>query len=164
MRYCFSVIFAVLFLSELPVVRSQNYRTALGLRLGAPHCISLKRFTGNADAIEVFAGYRYRGRKDSWFNLGGLYEHHSPIAGAPGLRWYVGGGAAVLFWNYVDNWPLAGYARTTVSLLGALGLDFKLSNAPINLSADWVPIVFLGYMGPYFGGGYGAIGVRYTFN
>ncbi len=164
MRYCFPTIFAILFLSALPTVQSQDYRTALGLRLGAPHCISLKHFTSNAGAIEVFAGYRYRGRKDTWFNLGGLYEHHFPITGAPGLKWYVGGGAAVLLWDYVDNRPPAGYARTTVSLLGALGLDFKFPKAPINLSLDWVPIVFLGYVGPYFGGGYGAISVRYTFN
>ncbi len=164
MYYLRSAIFVVLLLLVSPALHSQNYRTALGVRFGAPHSISLKHFVNKSDAIEVFAGYRYWSKRDSWFNVAGLYEHHLPIEGAPGLRWYVGGGASLLFWDYVDNPPPAGYAYTTVALLGALGLDFKFPKAPINLSADWVPIVFLGYVRPRFGGGYGALSVRYTFN
>ncbi len=162
MRHVYYI--ALFLLIGLGTLKAQDYQTALGLRLGAPHSISLKHFIGNNSAIEVFAGYRYWSRRDSWFNLAGLYEHHIPIEGAPGLKWYVGGGAALLFWDYVDNSPPPGYSSITVSLLGALGLDYKFPKAPLNLSVDWVPIIFLGYVRPRFGGGYGAFSVRYTFN
>ena len=49
--------------------------------------------------------------------------------------------------------------------MGNLGLDYKFDNTPINISADWVPTIYIGsgYLSG-FGGGYGALAVRYTLN
>lgn len=143
---------------------SQNYKTAIGLRLGAPTSISLKHFINEKGALEAFVGYRSWGF-GSWFNVGGLYEHHLPITSVEGLQWYFGGGVNAFFWNYDNAYNFGGndYSSTSLGIMGAIGLDYKFANAPVNLSLDWLPLIYLGngyYDG--FGGGYGALSVRYT--
>ncbi len=45
---------------------------------------------------------------------------------------------------------------------GVIGLDYKFKDAPINVSLDWQPSFnFVGYN--YFEGGWGGLGIRYTF-
>jgi hypothetical protein len=145
------------------LTHAQDYRTALGLRVGAANFVSLKHFFSPAAASEVFAGYRYWTERGAWFNVVGLYQHHFSIEGAPGLKWYVGGGASVLLWDDKPNNLPVGNAQTSLSLLGVVGLDFKFSKAPINASIDWAPGISLGPGRPHSGSGYGAIALRYTF-
>ncbi len=141
--------------------QSQEYKSAIGLRLGYPTSISYKQFISDPGAIEVFAGFRsytfYR-----WVNIGAAYEHHKPITGVEGLKWYFGGGASVFLWTYDDGF-LDDDGSTSFGLLGVLGLDYKFANAPVNLSADWMPVFFLNGYGNGFGGGFGALSARYTF-
>lgn len=150
-----------LFLGVLLSSEAQSsYQSAIGLRLGYPVSVSYKHFIGDPSAIEVFAGIRsWSGY--SFINIGGLYEYHKPISGVDGLQWYFGGGASVFFWNYKNNF-VGDYATTSFGLLGALGLDYKFADAPVNLSVDWVPTIFLNGYGSGFGGGYGALSARYT--
>ncbi|MEQ1744522.1 MAG: hypothetical protein ABMA02_03790 [Saprospiraceae bacterium] len=139
----------------------QEYKSAIGLRLGYPVSITYKTFISDPGAIEIFGGFRsWTGYK--WFNVAGLYEHHAEVSGVDGLKWYFGGGASVFFWTYDEGFD--GGSSTSIGLLGTLGLDYKFADAPINLSADWVPHFFLNGYGSGFGGGYGALSVRYTLN
>lgn len=138
---------------------SQDYNSAIGLRLGYPVSLSYKTFISDQGAIEAFVGFRnYTGY--GWFNLGATYQHHWPISGVDGLSWFAGGGLSVFFWNY-DN-GFVGDGNTSVGILGALGLDYKFDSAPINISLDWLPIFFVNGYGSGFGGGYGALSVRYV--
>lgn len=142
---------------------TQNYKSAIGLRLGIPNSISFKTFISEPGAIEIFAGFRnYRNLDYSWFNVGGLYQHHFPITGAPGLKWYVGGGVSAFFWNYEYDLPGTDDTNLSVGILGNLGLDYKIATAPINLSVDWVPSIFVNGFDSGFGAGYGAFSIRYT--
>ena len=130
---------------------SQDYKSAIGLRLGYPISASYKTFISDPGAIEVFAGFRsWTGY--SWFNIGGLYEHHAEIPGADGLKWYFGGGASAFFWSYDSNFIDSG-SSTSFGLLGVIGLDYKFAEAPINLSVDWIPTFFVNGYGSGFGGG-----------
>lgn len=140
---------------------SQNYKSALGLRLGYPISATYKHFISEPGAIEVFAGFR-SWTYYSWFNVAGAYEHHFPISGVDGLNWYVGGGASAFFWNYKDLFPGDNSASTSIGIMGVLGLDYKFDNAPVNLSVDWMPIFFVNGYGNGFGGGYGALSARYV--
>lgn len=143
--------------------QDQSYSSAIGLRLGYPTSVTYKQFISDPGAIEVFAGFRSWGY-GSWVNVAGLYEHHFPITNAPGLQWYVGGGASVFFWNYDNDFVFDDdYSSTQFGILGAIGLDYKFANAPFNLSVDWLPVFFLGngYLDG-FGGAYGALSARYT--
>ncbi len=157
------LLFLALFLCLFAAAASaQEYRSAIGARLGYPLSASYKHFISAPGAIELFAGTRgwttYR-----WFNVGGIYQHHFPIEGVSGLKWYVGGGASIFFWSYGDAF-VGSYGSTSFGVLGVLGLDYKFTEAPINLSLDWVPLLFLNGFGRGFGSGYGALSVRYTLN
>lgn len=140
---------------------SQNYNSAIGLRLGYPVSVTYKHFISEPGAIEVFAGFRswtyYR-----WFNVAGLYEHNFPISGVEGLNWYVGGGASAFFWSYDDLFVGDDGSNTSIGIMGVLGLDYKFESAPVNLSVDWMPLFFLNGYGNGFGGGYGALSARYV--
>lgn len=144
-------------------LNAQEYRTAIGARLGFPFSASFKHFISDPGAVELFAGFRgwtyYR-----WFNVGGMYQHHMPIESVAGLKWYVGGGASIYFWSYDDVWlGSSQYSSTTFGVMGVVGLDYKFADIPLNLSVDWVPTFFIGdgYVSG-FGGGYGALSARYT--
>lgn len=135
--------------------RSQSmgttYKTALGVKVWDGGGISLKHFTTSTNAFE-FIGYFYK----EGFRLTGLYEIHGPISGAPGLKWYIGPGAHIGFYDkkYGD--------KTYAGLDGVLGLDLKINKAPINLSIDWQPSFEFGN-DRGFNGSWGGLGVRYTF-
>jgi hypothetical protein len=141
---------------------AQEYKTAVGARLGFPVSASLKHFITDSHALEVYAGFRsWPGY--NWVNISGAYQVHNPlnIEGIEGLQWYFGGGASVFFWNYRGSF-LNEFNSTTFGIQGYLGLDYAFPNTPINLSVDWVPTFFLG--GGFltgFGGGYGSLAVRY---
>ena len=75
--------------------------------------------------------------------------------------WYFGGGAAAYFWHYDAGFVDPG-TNTSLAILGTLGLDYKFSTAPVNLSIDWVPTFFVNGYGDRFGAGYGALSARYT--
>lgn len=134
-----------------------SYKTALGVKF-YPGSITIKNFQQTNKALEGL-GYFWNGG----FRFTGLYEIYGDIAGAEGLRWYVGPGAHIGFWNqqWKDNHPQKD-ASVAIGIDGVLGLDYKFNGAPINLSIDWQPSFnFVGYN--YFEGGWGGLGIRYTF-
>jgi hypothetical protein len=111
-------------------------------------------FSGN-NAGEFIGYFWNRG-----FRLTGLYEIHGDFADAQGLKWYVGPGAHLGFYDYYDhhNNHIDG---TYIGIDGVLGLDYKFNGAPINISIDWQPSF---EFGDYVGfSHYGGLGIRYTF-
>ena len=133
----------------------QSYRTALGVKF-YPGAITLKHFTRNDRALEGLATFWNYG-----FRFTGLYEIHGDINGAPGLKWYVGPGAHIGFWN--DEWNRKYPDRddgVAIGIDGVLGLDYKINNAPLNLSLDWQPSFnIIGYT--HFSS-WGGLAIRYT--
>ena len=134
-----------------------SYKTALGVKF-SPGAISLKSFTQTNRALEGL-GYFW----DNGFRFTGLYEIHGDFNGAPGLKWYVGPGAHIGFYN--EKWKKAHRnekSNVAFGVDGVLGLDYKINGAPINLSLDWQPSFNL--VGEsYFEGGWGGLAIRYTF-
>ncbi len=143
---------------------SPDYKTALGIK-GYPGsggaAVTLKHFIREGHALEALGYFWERGGR-----VTGLYEFHWDITGAPGLKWYVGPGAHVGFYNdknYNNSQP-GNNSYVAIGLDGVIGLDYKFNKIPLNLSADWQPSFDFGnerYRG--FGGDYGGIAVRYTF-
>ncbi|MFN7119664.1 MAG: hypothetical protein ACK4TA_22910 [Saprospiraceae bacterium] len=164
MRILKSLLVATILLIGAHTMHAQDYNSAIGLRLGYPLSVSYKQFLGGgSNAIEAFAGFRsFSGY--SWFNVGALYQVHKPIEGVEGLNWYFGGGASVFFWNFDNSFVFGDEDDSSLSIgiLGNLGLDYKFADAPVNVSLDWVPAFFVNGYGSGFGGGYGALSVRYV--
>jgi hypothetical protein len=141
----------------------QSYQTGLGLKVwGDGAGVTLKHFAMTNRALEGI-GFFWRGGA----RFTGLYEYHFDIEGAPGLKWYVGPGAHVGFYNryYYNDHYYDGYPRTSgtyIGIDGVLGLDYKFDGAPINLSLDWQPSFEFGTNRGFYGG-WGGLGIRYTF-
>jgi hypothetical protein len=134
---------------------SSSYRNALGVKF-YPGGITYKHFfSGGNNAGELIGYFWNRG-----FRITGLYEIHGNIEGAAGLKWYIGPGVHIGFYDYYNrNNHIDG---TYFGVDGVLGLDYKFNGAPINMSLDWQPSFEFGdYVG--FAGGWGGLAIRYTF-
>ena len=140
---------------------AQDYKSAIGLRLGSPLSVSYKTFLSEKGAFEAVAGFRsYTGY--SWVNIGAYYQVHNDFPNVDGLKWYYGAGANVYFWSWDSAFLDAG-SNTSFGISGVLGLDYKFKDIPLNVSADWIPTFFLNGYGNGFAAGYGALAARYTF-
>jgi hypothetical protein len=129
----------------------RSYKTALGVKVWDGFGVSLKSFVNGNNAFEGI-GYFWR----NGTRITGLYEIHGDLSGAPGLKWYIGPGAHLGFYN-------TRYGGGTVAGLdGVLGLDFKVNKAPINFSIDWQPSFEFGENRGFIGN-WGGLGIRYTF-
>jgi hypothetical protein len=150
-------------LALLTVSRTQaqslgsEYRTAVGVKFW-PGGITIKHFIKDDAALEGIAHFWGHG-----FRFTGLYEFHGDINSAPGLKWYVGPGAHIgwyndRYWRH-DRYYDDGDASFGVD--GVLGLDYKIKGAPIALSLDVNPYV------EFLHGAYvdvwGGLGIKFTF-
>ena len=150
------VLAAVLLTGLLSQAQSKSatgydYTTALGVKVWDGGGISLKHFFTEKNAGELIGYFWSQGVRFT-----GLYEIHGNINNAPGLRWYIGPGAHVGFYNSKNG------DGAFVGIDGVIGLDYKFNGAPINLSLDWQPSIEFGD-GRGFWGGWGGLGIRYTF-
>ena len=140
--------------------KGSSYKTALGVKFYPGAGITLKHFVKSNAALEGI-GYFWR----DGVRITGLYEFHGNISGAPGLKWYVGPGAHIGFWN--NSYWKREYGNyrggALVGIDGVLGLDYKFKGAPINMSVDWQPSFEFGTYGAGFSGNWGGFAIRYTF-
>jgi hypothetical protein len=113
--------------------QAQAYKTALGVRLSTAgaavnNSVSLKHFIKERVALEALVTISDRPA------VGVLFEVHNPIASAEGLQWFWGAGGYVGFNAQKD---IAN--RQLLGAQGVVGLDYKFTNLPLNLSIDWKP-------------------------
>jgi hypothetical protein len=146
------IFFAATGLKAQEINTSSSYETAIGLKFG-PGAISVKHFVNEGVAIEGLGYFTSYG-----FRLTGLYEFHHDITSVEGLKWYVGPGVHVGFYNSAYG------GGSSLGIDGVLGLDYKFQGAPINASLDWQPSFEFGSIGyDGFVGNWGGLGIRYTF-
>lgn len=132
------------------------YDRALGIKFPGGFSATYKKFVTSTNNLEAQATIWHKG-----FRVSGLYEFNFyTFNNVPGLSWFVGPGAHIGFWKneFKDNYNSA----VDLGIDGIIGLDYKIKDAPIDVSVDWQPAVTLvGTAGfsPVFGG----LAVRYTF-
>ncbi|MBK8701583.1 MAG: hypothetical protein IPN29_19350 [Saprospiraceae bacterium] len=142
------------------VTSAQDYKSAIGLKLGYGLVGSYKTFLNEKAALDIFGGIRWGG-----IAAGAYYEVHSPIKSVDRLKWYWGLGGSFTTWDY----GYAGFdSYYEVGVSGVLGLDYSFEEYPVNVSVDWAPTIVLldnyDYAGvslSRFRSGYGALSVRY---
>jgi hypothetical protein len=157
MKKIYLLITAFCFILAVQAQRSthsSSYQTALGVKIWDGGGITFKHFLADNRAMEFIGWFSGDG-----FRLTGLYEIHGDINGAPGLKWYIGPGAHIGFYDYYkNNNHIDG---VYIGIDGVIGLDYKFNGAPINLSLDWQPTF---EFGEHLGfGSRGGLGIRYTF-
>ena len=148
-----------MFFCFVTVSNAQDYKTGIGLRAGTANGLTIKHFTREKSAVEFILASRWRG-----FEITGLYEVHNQAFDTERLKWFIGFGGHVGFWNgdYTRGWGDPGTSYTVVGIDGILGLEYSFTEVPINLSLDWKPAFnFVGYNGFWVDGG--ALSIRYIF-
>jgi hypothetical protein len=150
-------LFAFILVSAASV-NAQTYQTALGAKFYAGNGlggINIRHSTAAHTALEGSLLFGYGG-----LGFEGLYEYQAPINGAPGLQYFVGGGAMIGFGNgrYYDNDRHNNGVLFALRLTG--GIDYKFPDAPINISLGLDPFF---YLAPYTGSNLPlGIGLRYV--
>jgi hypothetical protein len=130
---------------------SSSYKNALGVKVWDGGGITYKHFFSGNNAGELIGYFWNRGARFT-----GLYEIHGNFSDAAGLKWYIGPGVHIGFYNtrYGDG--------SFAGVDGVLGLDYKFKGAPINMSIDWQPSFEFGDNRGFYGN-WGGFGIRYTF-
>ncbi|HMO60488.1 MAG TPA: hypothetical protein PKC39_03755 [Ferruginibacter sp.] len=149
-----SVVFTALAVAKVSAQKSsgQDYTTALGVKF-YPGAVTLKHFLNSDNKALEGIGYFW----DRGFRITGLYEIHGDIKDVSGLKWYIGPGAHVGFYNNKFG------GGTSIGVDGVIGLDYKFNDAPINISLDWQPSFEFGNnYGNGFAGNFGGLSIRYT--
>jgi hypothetical protein len=152
-------VFVVFMLATFFIAYSANsqslgrsYKTALGAKVWDGFGVSLKSFVNGNNALE---GIGYFGKNGT--RITGLYEIHGDLGDAPGLKWYIGPGAHLGFYNAKHG------GGTVAGIDGVIGIDLKVNRTPINFSIDWQPSFEFGENSTGFIGSWGGLGIRYTF-
>jgi hypothetical protein len=137
-------------------VTANTYNKAFGVKM-YPGALTYKKFKQNNMAIEAIGYINLDG-----FSMTLLKEFHTPIIDVENLSWYYGYGGHLGIWS--DEWKKnnvkTGNSNIAVGFDGIIGLDYKFSDAPFNLSIDWQPSFSI--IQSYFNN-QGGIGIRYTF-
>lgn len=141
------------------------YRAALGIKFLWGISLTGKCFIKPHQALEAIIRYRgYQGiGKDLAFSV--LYEYQRQIPGAEGFNWYAGAGAYFGHFSYKSSYDPGLYgiktSKSYYGLSGVVGLEYKIKQLPIAISADWMPSFDI--KNSTFVAENGGIGVKYTF-
>lgn len=132
---------------------SQAYKAAVGVKFLWGIGLTGKYFFKPNQAIEAIVRYRSYGGLGNQLGVAALYEYHGEIKPVEGLRYYGGGGVF-----YTDS----GVGSSNAGVSAVIGLEYKIKELPIALSADWMPSYnFINGSG--FGAENGGLGIKYTF-
>lgn len=149
--------FVLLFALSVTLAHAQApYNRALGLKFPGGFSLTYKKFVTDTRNLEGQVTIWHKG-----FRAAGLYEFNFyTFDKVPDLSWFVGPGAHLGFWKneFKNNYN----SSVDLGIDGIIGLDYKIKNAPVDVSVDWQPAVTLiGSAGftPAFGG----FAIRYTF-
>jgi hypothetical protein len=136
MKRIILLILVILSLSSFQA-NAQEYQTAIGAKFyagsGSVGGLNIRHSIAEHTALEGSLLFFSGG-----VGLEGLYEYQGPINGAPGLQYFVGGGALLAIGSGRFNENSTGFA---LRLTG--GVDYRFSDVPIDLSLGFDPIFFL---------------------
>ena len=147
----FLVLFTLLSIGS--TLFSQEYKSAVGLRLGSSLGVSYKNFIEPNKAIEGVLDLDILYRNEMKVEVKGLYLFHFGL-NVDGLSAFAGPGVSAGI--YVGD--SSGYI---MSIEGMAGFEYKFHNSPIALSFDWNPRLQMIKSAGLKGDGF-AITIRYV--
>ena len=110
---------------------SQEYQSAVGLRIGSSLGVSYKKFLEPKKAIEGILSLNIFHRDEMKIELTGVYLFHFGL-NVDGLKAFAGPGASAGI--YVGD--SSGFL---MSIEGMAGFEYKFHSSPVALSFDWNP-------------------------
>lgn len=130
-----------------------RYQNAVGVKF-VPWSLSFKH--------TLFSKNKFEGLIYNWKGIRAvaLYEIENRIEGLDGLCWYYGPGAHIQFKEGTKAYSGSYY----LGFDGVIGIDWKIKNAPINISLDWQPSFDFDQNKENFKSNFLGIGLRYVIN
>ncbi len=125
-----TILCTLLFLS-FNSATAQEYRHAIGLKVGNVIQPSYKLFVSESFAFELVAGYHFGESRDRSVALFG--EKHNYF-NADGLSWYYGAGLG--YGNIAD--------KDRVGVYGIVGLEYVIKSLPLTVGIDTTPAINVG--------------------
>ncbi|HEX9649165.1 MAG TPA: hypothetical protein VGA21_01280 [Cyclobacteriaceae bacterium] len=116
---------------------SQDYSSAVGIRVGSTAGISVKHFINKTMSFEGQLESIWRG-----INIGGLVEFYTPAFSIPNFKFYGGFGGHFGSWRGYGNHPWFYEDRdyhSVVGVDGILGFEYTFDDIPLNIGIDWKP-------------------------
>jgi hypothetical protein len=156
MKRFFTTIATIVIFSSF-LLHAQNYKTALGGRLGFFSGFTAKHFLNDQNAVEGIVSFRWTGCL-----MTGLYEYQKQLNTVENLDWFVGVGGHLGFWNngyfYNDHY-YSGGGSLGGDFIG--GLEYTFKTAPLTLGIDLKPAFNIIGENHWWGNGLG-ISIRYV--
>ncbi len=135
MKKLILITLAVLFANQL------SAQTAVGLRLGSPAGITLKKYQGNM-AWDFTLGTAFPQNDDNWGLAFTAYRIKiQPTGWHPQLDWHWGFGAGTGFRTWEKDSKRNEGSDIYASAGFQIGLEFRMTSAPFNFSIDAMPMV-----------------------
>lgn len=142
------LVFAFIIISQS--TNAQAYEAAVGGRLGSFFTGSYKMFVSESNAIEAIAGFD-RVADTNALVLGGFYQLHNDLnIETEDFQWFYGVGGFV---SIVSG-------STAIVPSGIVGIEYTMTDAPVNFFIDAMPGLAIGNGGTDFQIN-GSIGARY---
>ena len=134
-KFSIALIFALVFLiGPGDIVHAQDYRSAVGGRLGTYVAGSFSTFVSESGSVEVIAGIT-REANESNFIFGSFYRRHFDVTNqVPTLKWYAGIG---LYINSIEE--AASKSELTFLPSAIIGMEYSLEHTPVNFFIDISP-------------------------
>ncbi len=132
-RFTKLVVFTFLIVASFSkVAQAQDYKSALGGRLGTYISVSFSTYVTEGRSIELIGGFT-REANQSDFLVGGFYKIHGNVtAQVPTLKWYFGGGFYLNLKNDSGD-------NTSFAPGGIIGMEYTLDHTPVNFFIDASP-------------------------
>ncbi|MES2733107.1 MAG: hypothetical protein V4714_15270 [Bacteroidota bacterium] len=149
-------VLALFFTVAIPSYAQQK-SWAIGLRLGDPTGLNVKKYFGKDHALDINIGaygglygvnrsYRNGNYRNAGFAVMINYLWQKPVGDAKGLKWYFGLGGQVTsrryYYYYKNNYD---YYENNVStgITGMIGLEYFIPKSPISVFVDASPYIEL---------------------
>jgi len=161
-----TIVFAFSFFAK-----AQTFdKHAIGLRIGSNDGfgteVSYQLGLSQTNRLEIDGGFlsnKYYGESVNIYRVSGIYQWVWEIEN--NFSWYAGAGAGILRWNIDVNVNQQNFSDsgTNIFVVGQVGIQYKIEEAPILLSLDFRPeFLDVGYRRSSLGTDF-AFSVRYTF-
>lgn len=151
MKKVFLMIVMLVCLVELG--QAQKKEWAIGLRIGEPSGLNIKKYLGDKNALEFNLGRHgwgysngrkyWKGEFRSSLVLGINYLWQQSVSSVKGLDIYFGFGAQFSSRRYWDNDKNEEDSAIAIGLTGVVGAEYFISDTPISIFLDLGPYIEL---------------------
>lgn len=145
-----TLFLSIFLITSCACMAQQQYRESmLGIRAGGSAGFTYKKFMGSRFAFETMVAKDFPKEQDGVF-IAALFEKHAPLLGNK-------------FSALAGAGPSYHFTRKSLGVVGMLGFDWRILNAPVNLQVDWSPAYYFNAT-QQFSPINGALSVRYILN